>query len=84
MKTTPSIPTDAHGSHSRTVSGSVVDGHRTHKADVGGRRTGTQARSCSAGTCHPVVSARDSRSRSNATKCAGHSTASRPALAPRR
>ncbi|AMW08150.1 hypothetical protein A4E84_00475 [Streptomyces qaidamensis] len=32
LKSTPSIPTDAHVSHSRTVSGSVVDGHSTHGA----------------------------------------------------
>lgn len=32
-KSTPSIPTDAHVSHSRTVSASVVDGHRAHGAD---------------------------------------------------
>ncbi|MFD0378716.1 hypothetical protein, partial [Streptomyces sp. NPDC127112] len=32
MKTTPSIPTDAHVSHSRTVYASVVDGHSTHGA----------------------------------------------------
>jgi len=32
LKTMPSIPTDAHVSHSRTVSGSVVDGHSAHGA----------------------------------------------------
>ncbi|WP_330293443.1 hypothetical protein [Streptomyces sp. NBC_00576] len=30
---TPSIPTDAHASHSRTTSASVVDGHSAHGTD---------------------------------------------------
>ncbi|MFD5569462.1 hypothetical protein [Streptomyces cadmiisoli] len=33
MKSTPSIATDVHVSHSRTVSGSVADGHSAHGAD---------------------------------------------------
>jgi hypothetical protein len=33
LKSRPSIPTDAHVSHSRTVSGSVVDGHNAQGAD---------------------------------------------------
>ena len=32
LKTIRSIPTDAHVSHSRTVSASVVDGHSAHGA----------------------------------------------------
>ncbi|MFJ3206068.1 hypothetical protein [Streptomyces sp. NPDC086989] len=33
MKTTPSLPADAHVSHSRTGSALVVDGHSTHGVD---------------------------------------------------
>ncbi|MET8560930.1 hypothetical protein ABZV75_10130 [Streptomyces flaveolus] len=32
LKTTPSIPTDAHDSHSRTVAGPAADGHSAHGA----------------------------------------------------
>ncbi|MFD4878564.1 hypothetical protein ACFWOB_35060 [Streptomyces sp. NPDC058420] len=33
MKSKPSMPTDVQVSHSRRVSGSVVDGHSAHGAD---------------------------------------------------
>ncbi|WUS44193.1 hypothetical protein OG213_06855 [Streptomyces mirabilis] len=34
MKTTPSIPADAHVSHSRAVSSWVIDEHSAHGADI--------------------------------------------------
>lgn len=84
LKNTPSVPTDAHVSHSRTVSASVVDGHSAHGADS--RRAANTDSSAARRRRYgqPVVSVPDSRSRSNATKWAGHSLAARTALAPRR
>nr|WP_303708628.1 hypothetical protein [Kutzneria buriramensis]WKX05995.1 hypothetical protein Q4V64_00190 [Kutzneria buriramensis] len=71
MKTTPSIPTDAHVSHSCTTSASVVDGHSVHGA-MSRRAANTD---CSAALRRrygqEVVSVPDSLSRSNATKWAG-------------
>ncbi|GHA70049.1 hypothetical protein GCM10010345_86860 [Streptomyces canarius] len=67
-KTTPSTPADAHDSHSRTVSGSVVDGHSAHGAKS--RRVANTdsraARRLRYG--QPVVTVPDNLSRSNTTK----------------
>lgn len=84
LKTTPSIPTVAQDSHSRTVSGSVVDGHSAHgaKSRWAPNPDSSAARRREYG--HPVVTVPDSLSRSNATKWAAHSSAARSAPAPRR
>jgi hypothetical protein len=68
LKTTPSILTDTHDSHSRTVSGSVVDGHSAHgaKSRRAAHTDSSAARRLRYG--HPVVTVPDSLSRSNATK----------------
>lgn len=61
LKTTPSIPIDAHVSHSRTTSASVVDGHSAHGADSRREANTDSNAALRRRYGHPVVSVRDSR-----------------------
>jgi hypothetical protein len=60
------MPTDAHVSHSRTVSGSLVDGHSAHGTDSRQAANTDSSAALRRWYGQLVVSVPDSRSRSNA------------------